>query len=190
MAPDDPPVPPPAPDAAGAEDAIALERLVPLVYDELRTIAARAMRRERAGQTIQTTALVHEAYVRLVGDRAFSFQSRAHLLGIAARSMREILIERARARGASKRGSGRERITLDEGHLPDAPRGVDMLALNEALERLARNDARQARVVELRYFGGMTVEETAAALGVAPATVKRDWTIARAWLFRELTGTR
>jgi len=170
---------------AGNEPAV--DQLVPLVYGELRRIAARFMRRERPGQTLQTTALVHEAYLRLLKDQDISFQNRAHFLGIAARSMRQILVEHARARDAEKRGGERRRITLDEAVAAGVPRDIDLLALDLALERLAVLDPNRARIVELRFFGGLTNEETAAALGVSPATVKRAWTVARAWLYRELT---
>jgi RNA polymerase sigma factor (TIGR02999 family) len=165
----------------------ALEELVPLVYGELRRIAGRYMRRERPGQSLQATALVHEAYIRLLKDEDLSFESRAHFLGIAARSMRQILVEHARARDADKRGGERRRITLDEGLASGQPADVDVLALDQALERLAAINANHARIVELRFFGGLTNEETAAALGISPATVKRAWVVARAWLFRELT---
>ena len=164
------------------------DELFPLVYAELRRVAAREMRREKPGRTLQTTALVHEAYLRLLKNASLSFENRAHFLGIAARAMREILIEHARARAARKRGGGDVRLILDDlaAAVPSPP--VDVLAIDEALERLARLDARHARVVELRYFGGLSVEETAEALGLSPATVKRAWTLARAWLFRELSG--
>jgi RNA polymerase sigma factor (TIGR02999 family) len=168
-------------------DARAVEQLVPLVYGELRRLAARYIRRERPGQSLQATALVHEAYIRLLKDDDLSFQNRAHFLGIAARSMRQILVEHARARDAAKRGGGERRITLDDAIAAGQPLDVDLLALDEALERLAGRDAQQARIVELRFFGGLTNEETAGALGVSEATVKRAWTVARAWLFRELT---
>jgi RNA polymerase sigma factor (TIGR02999 family) len=168
--------------------AAALDELVPLVYAELRRIAGRYMRRERPGQSLQATALVHEAYIRLLKDEDLSFENRAHFLGIAARAMRQILVEHARARDADKRGGERRRITLNEGIASDQPADVDLLALDQALERLAARDAGRARVVELRFFGGLTNEETAAALGVSPATVKRAWVVARAWLFRELSG--
>ena len=171
-------------DGVGAEAS----ELFPLVYAELRRIAAREMRRERPGRTLQTTALVHEAYLRLLKDASLSFENRAHFLGIAARAMREILIEHARGRAARKRGGGAVRLTLDDLAAPVAAPSVDVLALDEALERLARFDERHARVVELRYFGGLSVEETAAAMKLSPATVKRAWTLARAWLFRELKG--
>jgi len=173
---------------AGAGSQAAYDELFPLVYAELRRIAARQMRHEKPGRTLQTTALVHEAYLRLLKDASLSFENRAHFLGIAARAMREILIEHARARSARKRGGGAVRLTLDDlsASVPAPP--VDVLALDEALERLARIDQRYARVVELRYFGGLSVDETAAALKLSPATVKRAWTLARAWLFRELGG--
>ena len=164
-----------------------VSELMPLVYEELRRLAASYIRRERPGQTIQATALVHEAYVRLIGEKPQQFQNRNHFLAIAALSMRQILVQRARARNAAKRGGDPERITLDE-HLLAAPAGseVDLVALDAALEKLAALDARQAKVVELRYFGGLSVEEAADVLDVSPATVKRDWTLARAWLKREL----
>jgi RNA polymerase sigma factor (TIGR02999 family) len=173
----------------GAGSQAAFDELFPLVYAELRRIASREMRREKPGRTLQTTALVHEAYLRLLKDASLSFESRAHFLGIAARAMREILIEHARARSARKRGGGAVRLTLDDARLPMAAMSIDVLALDEALQRLARLDERHARVVELRYFGGLSVEETAVALDLSPATVKRAWTLARAWLFRELTGS-
>jgi RNA polymerase sigma factor (TIGR02999 family) len=172
---------------AKAGSAPALEELVPLVYAELRRIAGRYAHRERAGHSLQATALVHEAYIRLLKDESLSFENRAHFLGIAARSMRQILVEHARSRDAEKRGGERQRVTLNEGVAAGGPVDVDLLALEEALERLAALNADHARIVELRFFGGLTNEETAAALGISPATVKRAWVIARAWLFRELT---
>jgi len=174
----------------GAGDRQALADLMPFVYAELRRIAARYMRRERPGQTIQTTALVHEAYLRLLKDRARDWRTRAHFVGVAANAMRQILVERARARGAAKRGGGERRITIDEGAIAARPGPVDVEALDQALTRLALIDARQARVVELRFFGGLNVDEAAEAMGVSPATLKRDWTLARAWLRRELDGER
>jgi RNA polymerase sigma factor (TIGR02999 family) len=168
-------------------DALALQQVVPLVYGELRRIAARYLRRERTGHSLQATALVHDAYLRLLKDEDLSFQNRAHFLGIAARSMRQILVEHARARDAAKRGGERRRVTLDESVAAGEPRDVDLLALDAALERLAARDAQHARIVELRFFGGLTNEETAEALNVSPATVKRAWAVARAWLFRELS---
>lgn len=171
---------------AGAGDQAAFDAVLPLVYGELRRIAAREMRREQGGRTLQTTALVHEAYLRLLKGASLSFENRAHFLGIAARAMREILIERARARVAAKRGGHSVRVTFEDAAVQTRPASIDVLALDEALRRLARLDERHARVVELRYFGGMSVEETAAALGLSPATVKRAWTLARAWLYKEL----
>lgn len=160
---------------------------MPLVYDELRRLAAAYIRRERRGQTLQATALVHEAYVRLIGEKARNWQNRTHFLAIAALSMRQILVQRARARKAAKRGGDPDRITLDERLLPAGGQSqVDVVALDAALDKLAGLDARQAKVVELRYFGGLSVEEVADVLDISTATVKRDWTLARAWLKREL----
>jgi RNA polymerase sigma factor (TIGR02999 family) len=173
----------------GAGNQAAFDALFPLVYAELRRVAAREMRSERQGRTLQTTALVHEAYLRLLKDASLSFESRAHFLGIAARAMREILIERSRARAARKRGGQAVRVTLDDLVVRTPEPSIDVLALDEALQRLAKLDQRHARVVELRYFGGLSVQETAAAMALSPATVKRAWTLARAWLFRELAGS-
>lgn len=173
---------------ASQGDLKAVSELMPLVYEELRRLAASYVRRERPGQTLQATALVHEAYVRLINEKSRTFQNRTHFLAIAALSMRQILVQRARARRAAKRGGDPERITLDE-QLFAAPQGgpeVDLVALDLALEKLAALDPRQAKVVELRYFGGLSVEEVAGVLDISPATVKRDWTLARAWLKREL----
>jgi RNA polymerase sigma-70 factor, ECF subfamily len=172
---------------ASRGDRPSLEALLPLVYDELRRLAAHYLRGERPGQTLQPTALVHEAYLRLLKDRPDRWQNRAHFCAIAAHSMRQILIDRARARDAQKRGGGAPRVTFDESLPVTAPDGqVDLIALDAALERLAALDADQARIVELRYFGGLTIEETADAMGISPATVKRHWALARAWLAREL----
>jgi RNA polymerase sigma factor (TIGR02999 family) len=176
---------------AKSGDDKAVSKLMPLVYEELRRIAASYIRRERPGQTLQATALVNEAYIRLISEKAHNWQNRTHFLAIAALSMRQILVQRARRRNAAKRGGDPERIALDEQLLPaegGGPGEVDVLALDEALTRLAELDERQAKVVELRYFGGLTVEETAEALDVSPATVKRHWMLARAWLKRELSG--
>jgi RNA polymerase sigma factor (TIGR02999 family) len=167
-------------------DRDALTALLPYVYDELRRVARNAMRRERPGQTLQATALVHEAWLRLSRAEHLAPSDRGHFLAIAANAMRQILVERARARHAVKRGGRRERVTLDEQQLPDLGRPENLLALDEALERLAELDEEQARVVELRFFGGLSVEETAETLGISPATVKRRWTMARAFLLREL----
>ena len=167
------------------------EVLMPQVYDELRRLAANYLRHERPGQTLQATALVHEAFLRLNAEKNRPWQNRTHFLAIAALSMRQILVQRARARHAEKRGGDAQRITLDESALADIPAtepvGVDVLALDAALERLAALDPQQAKIVELRYFGGMTVEEVGETLDISPATVKRHWTIARAWLKRELS---
>jgi RNA polymerase sigma factor (TIGR02999 family) len=178
---------------ASSGDDKAVSKLMPLVYDELRRLAASYLRRERPGQTLQATALVHEAYVRLINERAQNWQNRTHFLAIAALSMRQILVERARRRKAAKRGGDPERITLDEHLLGDRAAGsaaeIDLVALDEALERLAAEHERQAKIVEMRYFGGLSVEECADALQISPATVKRDWTVARAWLKRALDST-
>jgi RNA polymerase sigma factor (TIGR02999 family) len=162
--------------------------MLPEVYDELRKLARARLARERQPhQTLQPTALVHEAYLKLLKDRPERWQNRAHFSAIAAHSMRQILIERARARDALKRGGGQPRVTFDEGLQAAAPESsIDMVALDGALTRLAELDASQARIVELRFFGGLSIEETADAIGVSPATVKRHWALARAWLAREL----
>ncbi len=171
---------------ASAGDQSALSSLVPLVYEELRRLAARYLRRERQAPTLQATMLVHEAYLRLLGDEKLQWKDRAHFLGIAARSMRQILIERARARNAQKRGGDQHPITLNDELIGQRERSIDVLALEAALEQLDRLDPEQARLVELRFFGGLTVEEVAEVMGISPATVKRRWTFARAWLRREM----
>jgi RNA polymerase sigma-70 factor, ECF subfamily len=164
------------------------QELAPQVYDELRRLAGAYMRRERPGQTLQATALVHEAYLRLAGAGT-PWTDKRHFVGIAARSMRQILVERARARGAQKRWAGLDRVTMTDA-LAVAANAEGMLpALDEALTRLEQVDAEQARIVELRYFAGLSIEETADALGMSPATLKRRWAMARAWLFRELSGS-
>ena len=168
-------------------DPVDLDALAPRVYDELRRIAAAYMRRERPGQTLQATALVNEAYLRLAGAGT-PWHDKQHFVGIAARSMRQILIERARARGAQKRWAGLDRVSLSESLAVAGDPEAMLPALDDALERLARIDAEQARIVELRYFAGLSIEETADALGISPATLKRRWALARAWLFRELTS--
>jgi RNA polymerase sigma factor (TIGR02999 family) len=162
-----------------------VDDLVEQVYGELRRLAERYVRREQV-QSVQATELVHEAYLRLLKDPHPAWQDRTHFLAIAAISMRRLLVERARARHAAKRGGHQVQVTLDEALVAGPDASVDLLALDRAIDALARVDARQARVVELRYFGGLSVEETAAALSISPATVKRDWTVARAWLLREL----
>jgi RNA polymerase sigma factor (TIGR02999 family) len=166
-------------------DRGAVADLMPIVYEELRRLARRYVRQERA-QSVQATDLVHEAYLRLARDRPQRWQGRTHFLAIAAIGMRRLLVERARARGAAKRGGDRVQVTLEDALVADPGASVDLLALDGALSALAAFDARQAHIVELRFFGGLTVEETAGTIGVSPATVKRDWTLARAWLKREL----
>jgi RNA polymerase sigma factor (TIGR02999 family) len=173
---------------ARAGKADALDALLPLVYHELRRVAGAYVRRERPGQTLQATGLVHEAYLRLLKDKNLDWQNRAHFCAIAANAMRQILVERARARGAAKRGGAWARLTLDEGVTAAPESAVDIEVLDQALGRLAERDPDQARLVELRYFGGLTIEETGEVLGVSPATVKRSWMVARAWLKKELGG--
>lgn len=169
-----------------AGDRRALDSLIPLVYEELRHQATRYLRRERPGHTLQTTALIHEAYLRLMDAGDVNWQSRAHFFAIAANLMRRVLVEHARRRDADKRGGSQVRVQLDEALAVADETDVDLLAIDEALDRLAAIDPQQARVVELRFFSGLSVEETAAALGVSPKTVKRDWSVARAWLRREI----
>jgi RNA polymerase sigma factor (TIGR02999 family) len=171
-------------------DKDALAALIPLVYDELRRMAARHLRREQPGQTLQPTALVHDVYLRLLQDARLSWQNRAHFFGIAARSMRQILVERARARSAAKRGGGRVRVTFDPGMLPADSQALDLEALDEALSRLGDVDPELARIVDVRFFAGLSIEETAEALDISPATVKRRWLVAKAWLARELGNRR
>jgi len=168
----------------------ALERLIPLVYTELRRIARRHMAGERAGHSLQTTDLVNEAYLRLVDVQRVSWQNRAHFFAMAARLMRRVLVDHARAKGYQKRGGGAIRVTFDEGLAVAIAPGGDLVALDDALEALARTDERKSRVVELRFFGGLSVEETASVLKVSPETVMRDWRVAKAWLIHELKGKR
>jgi RNA polymerase sigma factor (TIGR02999 family) len=168
-------------------DDSALERLMPLVYDELRRLARRYMGRQRPGHTLQTTALVNEAYLRLVDANQVRWQDRAHFFAVSARLMRRVLVDFARARDNLKRGGGARRVTLDDDLAVANGEVTDVVALDDALTRLAGLDPRQAQIVELRYFGGLTEEETAEALGVSVRTVRRDWVLARAWLFRELS---
>jgi len=172
-----------------AGDRAALDRLMPLVYQELRSIAGRALRRERPGHTLQSTALVHEAYVRLVDQTRSDWRSRAHFYGVAATIIRNILVDHARARQAAKRGGPATALSLDEAlQLPER-RGLDLIAIDDALLTLGRLDPQQRRIVELRFFGGLTIEETAEALEVSPSTVKRDWILAKTWIFQELSKT-
>jgi RNA polymerase sigma factor (TIGR02999 family) len=168
----------------------ALKAIVPLLYDELRRLARHHLRQQRQNHTLQTTGLVHEAFLRLAGQKSVYVKDRAHFLGIAAQLMRWILVDYERNRNAAKRGAGATRLSLDSniGQGASKSEDVDLLALNEALARLAKLDSQQSRIVELRYFGGLTVEDTSEFLGVSPATVKRSWSSARLWLLRELSG--
>jgi RNA polymerase sigma factor (TIGR02999 family) len=168
-------------------DSSALDELMPMVYDELRRLAHNYLRRERPGHTLQTTALVHEAYLRLVDQKQVRWQHRAQFLGIAAQLMRRILVDHARQRRAAKRGgAGRQRLSITEADRIAGRPDADLLAVHEALNELAAIDPQQSRIVELRFFGGLSIVETAAVLGVGHATVERDWKLARAWLRREL----
>jgi RNA polymerase sigma factor (TIGR02999 family) len=164
-----------------------LETLLPLVYDELRRLAHHHLKNERPGHTLQSTALVHEAYFRLVGQDLPQWENRAHFFAIAAQLMRQILVDYARRRGASKRGSGVCMLTLDNAVALPQRKDVDVVALDDALNTLAEVDPRQSRVVELRFFAGLSLEETSEVMGIATATVQRDWTAARAWLHREIS---
>jgi RNA polymerase sigma factor (TIGR02999 family) len=168
-------------------DQGALEQLTPIVYGELRRLARHYMNRERAGHTLQTTALVNEAYMRLVDYKRMRWQNRAHFLAVSAQAMRRILVEHARRRNG-KRGAGAEHVSLDAEAVMCIDRSDDFVSLDEALDALAAWAPRKARVVELRFFGGLSVEETAEVLQVAPITVMREWRTAKAWLYRELTG--
>jgi RNA polymerase sigma factor (TIGR02999 family) len=167
-------------------DPAALEKLLPAVYKEMRRLAAGYLRRERTGHTLQPTALAHEAYLRMVAQKEVAWQSRAHFLGVAAQAMRRILVDHARRRKALRRGGGQTVLLLEDARAA-GPSPVAFDDLDRALRDLERLSERQARVVELRYFGGLTIEETAEVLKVSPITVKRDWTLARAWLYRELS---
>ena len=170
----------------GNGDKAALDRLTPLVHEELHRMAHRHMRHERPNHTLQTTALVNEAYVRLVDQRNLHWKNRAHFFSIASRLMRRILVDLARAHHGPMRGGGAPQVSLDEAAIVSQERAAELVALDEALTRLASVDERKSKVVELRFFGGMSVEETAEALGVSPITIKRDWQTAKAWLYREL----
>jgi len=173
-----------------AGDAEAADRLLPLVYDELRALAGSHMARRQAGHTLQPTALVHEAYLRLAGSEGDPWESRAHFMAVASRAMRQILINHARDKAAAKRGGDRERVTLDEAVAVSDVRVLDVLALDLALSKLAGLNERQARIVELRFFGGLTIAEAAHVLGVGTTTVEDDWRMAKAWLSRELKDGR
>jgi len=172
--------------AWGKGDEAALDQLVPLVHDELRRIARRHMGRERQGHSLQPTALVNEAYLRLIDVRQVNWRNRAHFLAMSARLMRRVLVDHARSKQYQKRGGGAARVTLDEELMGAGEPGQDLVALDDALEALAHFDERKGRVIELRFFGGLSVEETASVLKVSADTVMRDWKIAKAWLLREM----
>ena len=168
-------------------DKEALDKLVPIVYDELRRQAARYLRRERPGHTLQTTALIHEAYLRLIDQKSVQWQNRAQFFGIAAQMMRRILVDHARTKHRAKRGGSDIRVSLTNATSVTKDPDLDLVELDEALNRLAEIDPQQSKIVELRFFSGLNVEETAAALQISPATVKRDWKVAKAWLYREIS---
>ncbi len=171
----------------GRGDRAAFDQLVPLIYDQLRRIAARRLRYERHNHTLRPTALVHEAYVKLIDQSRVRWRNRAHFFAIASRLMRRILVDHARARGAAKRGGGGPMVSLDDAGDVALEPDVSLLALDAALAQLELLDSVQAQIIELRYFGGLTIEETAAVVRVSPATVGREWNVAKAWLYRELT---
>jgi RNA polymerase sigma-70 factor, ECF subfamily len=175
--------------AWGDGDEAALQQLIPLVHRELHRIARHCLKGERPGHTLQPTALVNEAFLRLVDVRRVSWQNRAHFLAMSARVMRRVLVDFARARQSEKRGGGAMKVSLDEAHAVSTGRGHDLVALDDALTALGAVDDRKARVIELRFFGGLTVEETASVLEVSRDTVLRDWRLARAWLMQELLKT-
>jgi RNA polymerase sigma factor (TIGR02999 family) len=168
-------------------DKSALNRLMPLVYDELRKLAHHYMGRERQGHTLQTTALVNEAYLRLIDQRSVQWQNRAHFFGIASRMMRRILVDHARSRQYGKRGGGTHQVPLDEVMVVSPERAADVVALDDALTALAEIDERKTKIVEMRFFGGLSIDETAEVIGVSPGTVMRDWTLAKAWLHRQIS---
>ena len=173
-----------------AGDQEALEALVPLVYKDLRDIARHHLQRERPDHTLQSAALVHEAYLRLLDQRPFDTENRAHFLAVASRLMRQILVDHARSHGAAKRGANR-RVELDTSLVPPQVRSADVVALDDALNGLAKLDEQQGRIVEMRFFGGLATEEIAEVLDISPSTVKRDWNVAKAWLTRQMKkGTR
>src|SRR5271157_3765211 len=167
-------------------DKEAASKLIPIVYDELRRLAGSYMRNERSDHTLQATALVHEAYLKLIEQRSVDWQSRAHFLGVAAQLMRRILIDHARGHSRQKRGGEQKKVSLDEAFVFSEKQADELLAVDDSLNRLAEIDPRQARVVELRFFGGLSVEEAAEVLGVSPKTIKRDWSVAKAWLYADL----
>jgi RNA polymerase sigma factor (TIGR02999 family) len=167
-------------------DQSALDKLMPLIDEELRRLAHRYMSRERAGHTLQTTALVNEAFLRLVNRKNLQWQNRAHFFGLAAQVMRTILVDHARSHASAKRGGGTRNLELDEAMVVSQQKASEVIALDEALKQLALIDPRQSRIVELRFFGGLTVEESAEVLDVSPVTIKREWSTAKAWLYHEL----
>ncbi len=170
-----------------AGDQSALDRLMPVVYSELRRIAARYLHSERTGHTLQTTALVHEAYLRLVDETRIQFQGRAHFFGVAATIIRNILVDHARTQKAAKRGGGVQKLSLEEAFAVPVDNKTDVLAVDDALHTLSKIDAQQGRIVELRFFAGLTIEETAEVLQISTSTVKRDWILAKTWIYRELS---
>ncbi len=172
----------------GKGDGQALDRLMPLVYDELHRMASRYLRRERQGHTLQATALINEAYLRIVDQNRVNWQNRAHFFGVAAQMMRRILVDHARSHLYAKRGGGAQKLTLDEAIATPQERDLDLVALDDALTALTEIDPQQSRIIELRFFGGLTIEETAEVLSISPATVKRDWNMAKAWLYGEISN--
>ena len=170
-------------------DKAALDALMPLVYDELRRLARHYLQRERADHTLQSTALVHEAYARLIGQNSPDWQNRAHFFGVAAQLMRQILVDYARSHRAAKRGGSVCKLPLDDADSHASKADIDVIALDDALQSLAKLDPQQSRVVELRFFAGLSIEDTSEVLGLSPSTVKRDWNTARVWLYRELDRT-
>ena len=171
-------------------DQEALNKLIPLVYDELHKLASRYLRRERPDHTLQTTALVHEAYLKLVDQREANWENRVQFFAVAAQLMRRILVDYARRHRASKRGGDVYKLSLEEALLPSKEKDAELLALDEALDRLAAIDSQQSRVVELRVFAGLSLEETAQALNISPRTVRREWSMAKAWLHRQIKNQR
>ena len=171
-------------------DSTALDRLIPIVYDELRAVATRYLRRERQDHTLQPTALVNEAYLRLIDQKQVQWQNRAHFVGVAAQMMRRILVDHARNHNRAKRGGGARKVSLDEAVALSGERAHELVELDEALAALARFDERKSRVVEMRYFGGLSVEETAEVLNVSEITVARDWKLAKAWLYTTINDNR
>lgn len=174
----------------GNGDQAALEKLTPLVYSELHRLARRYMTRERPGHTLQTSALVNEAYIRLIDWKNIHWQNRSHFFAVSAQIMRRILVDFARSRDYAKRGGGTRQVSLEEAAIAPSVRAADLVALDEAMNTLAQLDARQSRVVELRFFGGLSLDEIAEVLKVSVGTVRRDWSLARAWLHRELSRTQ